>query len=92
MIKKKINFKPASEVRATMDQKIDQWVTGGDDASLEEETIKENNDIIEQDDLYRLSLDIPKFLHKRIKKTCVVDGVSMKEKLTDLLLNAFPEK
>ena len=92
MIKKKINFKPASEVRATMDQKIDQWVRGGDDASLEEETIKENNDIIEQDDLYRLSLDIPKFLHKRIKKTCVVDGVSMKEKLTDLLLNAFPEK
>lgn len=91
MIKKKINFKPASEVRAIIDQKIDQWVRGGD-VSVEEEIIKENSDFIEQEELYRLSLDIPKFLHKRIKKTCVVDGVSMKEKLTELLLNAFPEK
>lgn len=94
MTRKKISFKPASEVRSTIEQEIDQWVRGGD-VSAEEKTqeiIKENSNFIEQEELYRLSLDIPKYLHKRIKKTCAIDGISMKEKLTELLLNAFPEK
>ncbi|MDR2780931.1 MAG: hypothetical protein LBB21_00505 [Holosporaceae bacterium] len=41
---------------------------------------------------FRLSLDIPKRLHKRIKKVCVIEETSMKDKLTELLLNVFSEK
>lgn len=92
MTKKKIKFKSASEVRSDFD--IDKWVKG--DSSIPAENTKEktseNNDQIEKEELYRLSLDIPKYLHKRIKKTCAIDGVSIKAKLTDLLLNSFPEK
>jgi hypothetical protein len=67
MTKKKIKFKPASEVRSNLEKEIDQWVKGGDstDADVREAIIK--NDV-GKEELYRLSLDIPKYLHKRIKK------------------------
>jgi hypothetical protein len=96
MTKKKINFKPAAEIRASIEKEIDQWVKGG--LSSEENTTKatiEDNDQVEKEEKeesYRLSLDIPKYLHKRIKRTCATEEVSMKAKLTELLLNAFPEK
>jgi hypothetical protein len=93
MTKKRINFKPASEIRATVEQEVDEWVKTGSTSAL---SSKETNNTIEtnaeKEELYRLSLDIPKFLHKRIKKTCAVEGLSMKERLTEILLSTFPEK
>jgi hypothetical protein len=91
MTKKKISFKPASEVRPNFEKWIDQWVRGGDsiEGDIKEATIESD---VEKEELYRLSLDIPKYLHKRIKKTCASEGVSMKVRLTELLLNTFPEK
>jgi hypothetical protein len=90
-MKKKINFKPAIEVRSNIEKEIDQWVRGGASIEADEkETTVENN--TEKEDLCRLSLDIPKYLHKRIKKTCVSEGISMKVRLVELLLTTFPEK
>jgi hypothetical protein len=63
---------------------------GGPVEANVKETTTESN--VEKEELYRLSLDIPKYLHKRIKRTCASEGVSMKVKLTELLLNAFLEK
>jgi len=40
----------------------------------------------------RFTLVIPSYLHTRIKKHCVVNGVSMKTLLTDILLKEFPER
>ena len=105
-MKKKINFKPASDVRASFEEEIDQWVKGEPIGAREkkkdvqkqqekEQSILgiENEKSLEQKgELYRISLDIPKYLHRRIKKTCVNEGISMKNKITELFLREFPEK
>lgn len=80
MATKKIFFdKPEQK---DIEQKINNWVETG------KITQKES----EKEEQYRLSLDLPKFLHRRIKKVCALEGVSMKEKLNKILLEAFPEK
>ena len=76
MAKKKISF--TIPIKENLEQHIDDWVKLG---NLNTTKI----------DTYRLSLDLPKFLHTRIKKVCAVEGVSMKEKLNNILLKAFPE-
>jgi hypothetical protein len=93
-MKKKINFKPAAEVRATVERDIDQWVkTGTSSPGDAEKAISAIlSDSEEKEELYRLSLDIPKYLHRRIKKTCAAEGFSIKERLTEILLKSFPEK
>ena len=91
-MKKKINF--AIPKNRTLDQEVDQWVkTGNIKNDLEEQKIENITDqVCIKEDSYRLSLDIPRYLHRRIKKICAVEGVSMKEKLNKLLLETFPEK
>lgn len=79
MAKKKISF--TIPIKENLEQQVDDWVKLG---SL-------TNDNISKTDLYRLSLDLPKFLHRRIKKACAMEGISMKDKLNDILLKAFPE-
>jgi hypothetical protein len=93
MTKKKITFKPASEIRMAVEQEIDQWVKGPQLDSVVSGENNVDNSVVEQKEvLYRLSIDIPKYLHKRIKKTCAVEDISMRDRLTEILLNAFPEK
>lgn len=91
-MKKKINF--AVPKNRTIDQEVDQWVkTGNIKNELEDQKTEYiTEQIYIKEDNYRLSLDIPRYLHRRIKKVCAVEGVSMKEKLNKLLLENFPEK
>lgn len=87
MSKKKISFKAASEIRE-VEKNIDEWVRGPS-----KNTPDASPKILkEEKELYRFTLDIPKYLHRRIKKTCAAEDISMKEKLTEILLEAFPEK
>lgn len=79
MVGKKIIFKKPEQ--KDIEQRIDAWV----------ETGKINPGKKAYEEQYRLSLDLPKFLHRRIKKMCALEGISMKEKLTKILLEAFPE-
>lgn len=81
MSKKRINIKPTSEVRQ-LEKKVDEWVKG----SLSLETAKPEKE------LYRFTIDIPKSLHKRIKSICASEDISMRDKLTDILSEAFPDK
>jgi hypothetical protein len=105
MTKKKINFKPALEVRLDFEKEIDKWVRGESSTETNAKKIAETKvkEITEADvkeiiienntkneEFYRLSLDIPKYLHRRIKKTCVLEDTSMRVKLTELLFDAFP--
>jgi hypothetical protein len=97
MNKKKIEIKPTSDLR-DINKEIDAWVTGRTiskpkkDELIASDTVPEPKKVEEIVGMYRLSLDIPTFLHRRIKKACAVDGITMKVKLTDILLEAFPEK
>ena len=61
------------------------------DRDQSENKIDENVETQPKIKLYRLSLDIPEYLHRRIKKACATEGVSMKSKLTEVLLKEFPE-
>ncbi len=92
-MKKKINFKSASAIRNSIEKEIDQWVRGDSekDGDLSEDKIDQNAETQPKVKLYRLSLDIPEYLHRRIKKACATEGVSMKSKLTEVLLKEFPE-
>ena len=81
---KKINIKPTIELRE-MDKRIDAWVNQA--KPLSEPAQPSNKDI----ESYRFTIDIPKFLHKRIKKTCAVEDTTMKDKLMEILLENFPE-
>lgn len=79
MTGKKIIFsKPEQK---DIEKRIDTWV----------ETGKIQPEKKDDEEQYRLSLDLPKFLHRRIKKICALEGISMKKKLTKVLLEAFPE-
>ena len=97
MSRKKISIKPAIDIRKDIEQNIDQWVKVGSSGTPINSDISDKSQDVEQQEnnkesLYRLSLDIPEFLHRRIKKGCAAEGCSMKEKITKLLLDAFPEK
>ena len=81
---KKINIKPTIELRE-MDKRIDAWVNQA--KPLSEPAQPSNKDI----ESYRFTIDIPKILHKRIKKTCAVEDTTMKDKLMEILLENFPE-
>lgn len=89
--KKKINFKPTPAMKMDIDKKLDQWVRGAESPvdNQIEKNLKQNEP--ERETLYRISIEIPKYLHTRIKKTCAIEQVSIKAKLTKLLLDAFPE-
>lgn len=80
---KKISIKPTIELR-DIDRKIDEWVNK-DAPSLSPPQAKKDNES------YRFTIDIPKYLHRRIKKTCAIEDKTMKNKLMEILLENFPE-
>lgn len=84
MKNKKISFKPTLELR-NVEKNIDDWVNSETTNSQDSKEHTKNTK------LYRFTLDIPIHLHRRIKKSCAMEGVSMREKLTGVLFDAFPE-
>jgi hypothetical protein len=64
---------------------IDEWVNKDSNSSFI--THSETDESEET----RLTVLIPTYLHKRIKKHCVTHSVSMKEKITQIFKDHFPE-
>lgn len=95
-MKKTVMIKPTHQVREAQ-AFIDEWVNKpvhGMEPRKEEAPAPSSAPIVdkEQDDpLFRFTFMIPTYLHRRIKKTCAVEGVSIKDKLTGILLDHFPE-
>jgi hypothetical protein len=75
-----LNNKNNSEVSENV---IDQWVN----KEAENNLINEENKIQET----RLTVLIPTYLHRRIKKHCASHSISMKDKILQVFKENFPE-
>ena len=92
MTKKPITIKSLSTLNKkknlnTSDILVDKWV------NKEEEDISTINNppVTEEDKETRLTVLIPTYLHRRIKKHCASHSVSMKEKIIQVFKEKFPE-
>lgn len=88
MSKKKVTIKSATQLRA-MDEILDAWVN--DKTNTPDHNDQQNPSKLAVEELSRFTIQIPNFLHRRIKKSCAIEGVTMRDKLLDLLLREFPE-
>lgn len=92
-MQKKIMIKPTNQVREAQ-AFIDEWVNKPMHGSEQrQEHAPQTPPTVEKEheDLFRFTFMLPTYLHRRIKKTCAVEGVSIKDKLTGILLDHFPE-
>ena len=89
MSKKKIIFKPKAQLEQ-INKTIDDWVF---DKSSNSENISTNTDVSKSNDSAesRFTIVIPTYLHRRIKKYCAAQGISIKEKLTEIFEEKFPQ-
>lgn len=88
MTKKTISIKNISRLGKKTNHDIpdilaDQWVNT--DMSKSSST---NHEAIDET---RLTISIPTYLHRRIKKYCASHSLSMKEKIIQLFKENFPE-
>lgn len=74
---------------------IDDWVNGKQMKEFQGDIEEIKSRKLEQDadeDFFRFTFMLPKALHRRIKTTCAVNDVSIKDKLTEILTQHFPGK
>ena len=90
---KKIEIKNLRELRNARlsnhdDARIDAWVEGNNKELIPTESMGASSNPIPES---RFTIVIPKYLHRRIKKSCAINDVSMKDTLIRILEEAFPE-
>ena len=87
MSKKKITIKSAAHLRGLEDA-LDAWVN---DKPISSET--KISSVIQTpiEEETRFTIVIPTYLHRRIKKKCASEGISMKDILNEILMKSFPE-
>jgi hypothetical protein len=79
---KKILFKKTEDIRKkSAEEAIDEWVRN-DDSNPSKEDPKGKSET----KIQRLSIDIPENLHRKLKNFCVLEGISIKEKLINLII------
>ena len=88
MSKKKITIKSAAHLRG-IENALDAWVNNNTN-SPETKTASTKSQVSVEEET-RFTIVIPTYLHRRIKKKCAVEGLSMKNLLKEILLDAFPE-
>lgn len=93
MTKKPITIKNLSTLRKNKnsipEHVVDQWVNMKiDNFSDIKDTSQNSSEIIEET---RLTILIPTYLHRRIKKYCAGHSLSMKEKIIQIFKENFPE-
>lgn len=82
---KKIHFKKTEEIRQksvdnAADNAIDAWVRNEEKPKYQQissHKIEEN--------VQRLSINLPEELHRKLKNMCALEGISIKEKVMALL-------
>ena len=80
MSKKKIFTKPTHELKK-IDAAIDAWVNKPE----------KKDEVVSEETLTRITIELPIYLHRRIKKICAAEGAFIKNKIKDVLLSNFPE-
>jgi hypothetical protein len=88
MTRKKVNIKPRSELKG-VEEKIDEWVltsNNHESHSLNVNNIKSTEKL---EDIFRFTFHMPSSLHKKIKRYCVDNDISMKDKIIEILEREF---
>jgi hypothetical protein len=87
MTRKKVNIKPRSEFKR-MEEKLDEWVL---DSSNDTQATNNHNvkKVENHEDFFRFTLHMPTALHKKIKRYCVDNEITMKEKIIEILEREF---
>lgn len=80
MSKKKIFIKPTHELKK-IDAAIDAWVNKPEKVT----------ELATEENLTRITIELPVYLHRRIKKLCAIEGIFIKDKIKEVLLTNFPE-
>ncbi|MEN8237174.1 MAG: hypothetical protein ABFQ95_06510 [Pseudomonadota bacterium] len=98
MSKKKVNFKTVNDLRE-IEKTLDDWV--GSEADSTTTVTQKNEKVVEEKpkppvqeqntETIKFSVDLPVYLHRRLKKSCAIQGISMKEQIIEILENNFPE-
>jgi hypothetical protein len=79
---KKIIFKKTEDIRKTnAEEAIDAWVRNDDNQAVKVEQEPKSEIKIQ-----RMSIDIPEDIHRKLKNTCVLEGISIKDKVINLLI------
>ena len=88
MTRKKINIKPRSELKR-VEEKLDEWVL---DSSNEPQAANIHNikPAENHQELFRFTFHMPTALHKKIKRYCVDNEITMKDKIIEILEREFP--
>jgi hypothetical protein len=93
MTKKPITIKNVSTLSqkkntSIPDHLVDKWVNMEVDTFLDNKTTIQHT---EETAETRLTILIPTYLHRRIKKYCASHSLSMKEKIIQIFKENFPE-
>ncbi len=96
MTKKTISFKKVADLREEAEKKIDDWI--GQDEKVSQtpvQPITEQPELTQnekrEEEESRFTVVMPVYLHKRIKKQCVIEEITMRDKLVEIFLSEFPE-
>lgn len=94
MTRKPITIKNISKLNqkkptSIPDNIVDKWVNMEPDNNFSNNTI--TTSLFEEIEETRLTILIPTYLHRRIKKYCASHSLSMKEKITQIFKENFPE-
>jgi len=87
-MKKRVTIKPRKDIRE-IEKSIDDWVNTPIEKGQEQEV--SSLSIQEKESTKKMTIIIPSHLHRRIKKHCAVYETSMREKIIELLEEAFRE-
>ena len=67
----------------------DKWVNEVNSPNISEN--KYLDTALHQEEEIRFTVVLPIYLHKRVKKYCASNSISMKKKITQIFLDSFPE-
>lgn len=88
MTRKKVSIKPRSELKR-VEKKLDEWVL---DSSNEPQAANIHNikSTENHEEHFRFTFHMPTALHKKIKRYCVDNDITMKDKIIEILEREFP--
>ena len=89
MSKKKVIFKPKNELER-INKQIDDWILDIPESS-QNSVIKNQEIKVKKEEESRFTIVIPTYLHRRIKKFCAAQGITVKTKLTEIFEKEFPQ-
>ena len=88
MTRKKVNIKPRSELKG-VEEKIDEWVLTSNNHHSHSSNVNDINPSEKLEDIFRFTFHMPSSLHKKIKRYCVDNNISMKDKIIEILEREF---